>query len=75
MSDSGLLPLLCRALRMLGADIAEPEQRSFNGLDMQLWPRVTWSPLFVLTFADLKANPFRFVSFFLSFFPILCFQC
>lgn len=52
----------CRALQMLGAQIEGPEQRSFNGLDVQLWPRVSWSPLFVLTFADLKVRGTRYAS-------------
>lgn len=44
----------CRTLQMLGATIEGPESRSFNGLDVQLWPRVSWSPLFALTIADLQ---------------------
>lgn len=43
-----------RTLQMLGATIEGPESRSFNGLDVQLWPRVSWSPLFALTIADLQ---------------------
>ena len=42
---------------MLGASVEGPEQREFNGLSVELWPRVSWSPLFALTFADLEARP------------------
>ena len=46
-----------RALQMLGASVEGPEQRELNGLPVELWPRVSWSPLFALTFADLEASP------------------
>ena len=46
----------CRALKQLGADIAEPQRRTFNELEVDLWPRVSWSPSFALTFADLKVK-------------------
>lgn len=39
---------------MLGASIEGPEPREFNGLQVELWPRVSWSPFFALTFADIK---------------------
>lgn len=41
---------------MLGAQVDGPEARSFNGLDVQLWPRVSWSPLFALTLADVQVR-------------------
>ena len=43
-----------RSLQMLGATVEGPEPREFNGLAVELWPRVSWSPLFALTFADLQ---------------------
>lgn len=43
-----------RCLQMLGAHIEGPEQREFNGLRVDLWPRVSWSPSFAMTFADLE---------------------
>ncbi|CAL8468610.1 g8150 [Coccomyxa elongata] len=46
----------CAALRMAGATIEGPEQREFNGLTVDLWPRVSWSPFFAITFADLEAK-------------------
>lgn len=42
---------------MLGAEIEGPEPREFNGLQVDLWPRVSWSPFFALTFADLEVSP------------------
>ena len=45
-----------RCLQMLGAQIGGPEQREFNGLQVELWPRVSWSPSFALTFADLEVS-------------------
>ena len=45
-----------RCLQMLGAQIGGPEQREFNGLQVEMWPRVSWSPSFVLTFADLEVS-------------------
>lgn len=48
--------MLCRALRMLGADVANPEPRVFNDLEVELWPRVSWSPFFAVTFSDLKVR-------------------
>lgn len=46
----------CAALRMAGATIEGPEQRGFNGLTVDLWPRVSWSPFFAITFADLEVR-------------------
>ena len=43
-----------RCLQMLGAHIDGPEQREFNGLQVDLWPRVSWSPSFAICFADLE---------------------
>ena len=46
-----------RTLQQLGADVAGPTQREFNGLTVDLWPRVSWSPLFALTFDEVEARP------------------
>ncbi|KAK9828897.1 hypothetical protein WJX72_002655 [[Myrmecia] bisecta] len=46
----------CRSLQMIGTTVEGPEPRTFNGLDVQFWPRVVWSPAFAATFADLKAK-------------------
>ena len=41
---------------MLGADVMGPEQRDFNGLRVDLWPRLSWSPRWALTFADIQVH-------------------
>lgn len=48
----------CATLKMVGATIEGPEPREFNGLSIDLWPRVSWSPFFALTFADLEVWAF-----------------
>lgn len=40
----------------MGAQIDGPEEREFNGLPVDLWPRVSWSPSFAMTFADLEVS-------------------
>ena len=47
---------LCRALRYLGATIDGPTKQEFNELKVDVWPRVSWSPSFALTFNDLKVK-------------------
>jgi hypothetical protein len=47
---------------MLGASVEGPEQREFNGLQVDLWPRVSWSPFFALTFSDLEVAHPSFMS-------------
>ena len=47
---------VCRALQDLGANIEGPETRTFNELSVEVWPRVSWSPKFAVTYADLKAS-------------------
>ena len=39
---------------MLGAQIDGPQQATFNGLHLDFYPRVTWSPFFAMTIDDLK---------------------
>lgn len=39
---------------MLGAQIDGPQQATFNGLHLDFYPRVTWSPFFAMTTDDLK---------------------
>jgi len=41
---------------MMGAQVDGPEQREFNALQVDLWPRVSWSPSFAMTFADLEVS-------------------
>lgn len=46
----------CRMLCALGAHIDEPQTTvEFNEIKgLRLWPRVTWSPLFAVTFDDIE---------------------
>eukprot|EP00891_Asterochloris_glomerata_P001430 jgi/Astpho2/1430/e_gw1.00025.17.1_t len=39
---------------LVGADVDGPVDATFNGLDVELYPRVSWTPLFALTFDDLR---------------------
>lgn len=59
MAESALLGARC--LQMLGVHIEGPEQREFNGLKVDLWPRVSWSPSFAITFADLEVQDHAFL--------------
>ncbi len=49
---------------MLGVHVEGPQQATFNGLHLDLYPRVTWSPSFAMTVDDLKVHtywgPLRF---------------
>lgn len=46
----------CDMLRMIGCTVDTPDNTvSFNNIhNLTLWPRISWSPLFALTIADLK---------------------
>nr|CAB3471334.1 unnamed protein product [Digitaria exilis] len=39
---------------MAGAQIADPVVDTFNGQEVEVWPRITWSPRWGLTFKDVK---------------------
>ncbi len=41
---------------MLGVHVEGPQQATFNGLHLDLYPRVTWSPSFAMTVEDLKVH-------------------
>ncbi|AQK66786.1 UDP-sugar pyrophosphorylase-like [Zea mays] len=41
-------------LRKAGAQIADPVVDTFNGQEVEVWPRVTWSPRWGLTFQSVK---------------------
>jgi hypothetical protein len=58
MDNSALLGARC--LHMLGAHVEGPKQCEFNGLKVDLWPRVSWSPSFAITFADLEVQDHAF---------------
>lgn len=37
-----------------GVQIADPIMDVFNGQEVEVWPRITWSPKWALTFSDAK---------------------
>lgn len=41
-------------LRKAGAQIADPVVDTFNGQEVEVWPRMTWSPRWGLTFKSVK---------------------
>ena len=43
---------------MLGAHVGGPQQATFNGLQLDFYPRVTWSPFFALTVDDVKVGQY-----------------
>lgn len=43
---------------MLGVHVEGPQQATFNGLHLDLYPRVTWSPAFAMTVDDLKVHTY-----------------
>jgi len=47
-----------RALQMLGVHVGGPRQATFNGLHLDFYPRVTWSPSFAMTVDDLKVQTY-----------------
>lgn len=44
----------CETLRLCGAQVADPTPAVFNGLHVDVWPLIVWTPLFAITFAQLK---------------------
>lgn len=43
---------------MLGAQVDGPQQATFNGLHLDFYPRVVWSPFFAITTDDLQVFEF-----------------
>ncbi|GJM97535.1 hypothetical protein PR202_ga14467 [Eleusine coracana subsp. coracana] len=41
-------------LRKAGAQITDPVVDTFNGQEVEVWPRITWSPQWGLTFKNVK---------------------
>ena len=47
----------CEMLRHIGCTVdVDSEMKTFNGMEYVVYPRVSWSPRFALTFDDLKAR-------------------
>ncbi|PIN16492.1 UDP-N-acetylglucosamine pyrophosphorylase [Handroanthus impetiginosus] len=43
-------------LRKAGVKIDDPVQRTFNGQEVDVWPRIVWKPKWGLTFSDVKSK-------------------
>lgn len=54
--ETDLFAANCRVLRLLGAEVAGPEKRVLNGIEVDLYPRVVWSPSWARTLADARAK-------------------
>lgn len=37
-----------------GVSVADPTLQVFNGQEVELWPRIAWSPKWALTFSDVR---------------------
>ncbi|CAM6129903.1 unnamed protein product [Calypogeia fissa] len=46
----------CLILRQAGATIEGPRLQTFNGQEVEVWPRIVWSPKWALTFSDVKTK-------------------
>ena len=50
-------PSCLQMLAMLGAKVDPPQPVEFNGISgLELWPRVSWSPLWAVSFDDVEAK-------------------
>lgn len=43
-----------RILKKVGVKIEDPQVGIFNGQEVEIWPRIVWSPRWALTFSDVK---------------------
>lgn len=47
----------CKMLQALGATVDGPLPATFNGIhNLELWPRVTWSPMFAVSWDELESK-------------------
>ena len=53
------LTLRRRMLRMVGAEVAGPTPAEFNGLHVERWPLVSWSPSFAQARSSRGADSCR----------------
>lgn len=44
----------CKMLRKAGVKVEDPEIRVFNGQEVEVWPRIVWSPRWAMTFSEVK---------------------
>ncbi|KAM7514790.1 hypothetical protein LguiA_004373 [Lonicera macranthoides] len=43
-------------LRKAGVKVEDPVIQVFNGQEVEVWPRITWKPIWASTFAELKSK-------------------
>eukprot|EP00252_Welwitschia_mirabilis_P014024 TRINITY_DN31047_c0_g1_i1.p1 TRINITY_DN31047_c0_g1~~TRINITY_DN31047_c0_g1_i1.p1 ORF type:complete len:631 (+),score=128.57 TRINITY_DN31047_c0_g1_i1:247-2139(+) len=43
-----------KILKEVGVKIEDPKVEIFNGQEVEVWPRIVWSPKWALTFSDVK---------------------
>lgn len=43
-------------LKKAGFQVADPVLQSFNGQEVEVWPRITWKPKWGLTFSSIKSK-------------------
>lgn len=46
----------CKLLQLVGAAIQAPEAVKFNGLDLQMYPRIVLSPQFMSSLRELRVR-------------------
>ncbi|KAB2083159.1 hypothetical protein ES319_A05G246600v1 [Gossypium barbadense] len=45
-----------RILQKAGVKLEDPVPQVFNGQEVEVWPRVTWKPIWRLTFSEIKSK-------------------
>ncbi|KAI3967380.1 hypothetical protein MKX01_040706 [Papaver californicum] len=43
-------------LKKAGVKVADPVAATFNGQDVEVWPRITWKPKWAMTFAEVRSK-------------------
>jgi len=54
--ETDLFAANCRILRMAGAGVEDPKRATFNGIDVELYARVVWSPEWAKDFVGVRAR-------------------
>lgn len=55
-SEFSVYKLNCELLKKCGADIEGPTTATFNGVEVEVHPRVIWTPTFAATFGELRSK-------------------
>ncbi|KAI3941399.1 hypothetical protein MKW92_022209 [Papaver armeniacum] len=45
-----------RILKKAGVKVADPLTATFNGQEVEVWPRITWKPKWAMTFAEVRSK-------------------